>query len=792
MKKFILTTSLILGSITSLIAQNYIPKAQEDIVSRNEANALTFNVITNDKITINGIDQTVTLTGSNKNAEITKIGTWPTGVTLDSSTGIVSVLSGVYVKEPLAYRLTSIAPSGNNNQYKSAAILINSWDAKTIKEESNSINVCENTLLQFSNNGASIPVDGLGLPEYFYYVSYDHGGTWMLNNQTDNAHTSIKITAAEGELWVVRKAVSKDETLYGYSNIIKINVFKNKITYSSDNFFSVKKGTTVTLPTVTASMSNLANSITITDPNNATVPQNYTKTYDTVGNFIYTVKAVADDNTLVCDGYSSITVQVYDELACSETFTRTYAKNTTKSILGINDNIEKSSDGDIFTYSNMANVISLLGIGSAFQNLIFENQIAAGKPITVKLGQNYSLLQLAGGITMQPIDQNGNTLGPLQSIKEGALLDLLAGPNIFEHEFYAKNISGQHIPCYGVRIVLGSLLGAGATVKVYEAYTTTKITENTSCGTSPTIQVTGITAPDGISPVKLNSTTQDVLYGVEDIGLGVASALSTVVNPYYAVDDNLDTYCSFVKAAGVANKKRLTVILRKPARPGDQIRVIVGGGGIPLLDLDVVNSFKIQRYNGSVKVGAVITGSSLRILDLDLFNIFTSGDKRKVTIGFATDQPFDRIELTDLSVVTVGLLGDIDKRIFDVSVIPSLTFEGQLAPDETTPLCAASFLQVMKVDSCTDYIISLAHQVVDADNFVTGYTEIIDSTLNKIGESTSRAFFSFKKLYPQYDGKLYLKVQPTRNGCNYGEPQYMKISLSNCNGAITNPVIHQK
>ena len=37
--------------------------------------------------------------------------------------------------------------------------------------------------------------------------------------------------------------------------------------------------------------------------------------------------------------------------------------------------------------------------------------------------------------------------------------------------------------------------------------------------------------------------------------------------------------------------------------------------------------------------------------------------------------------------------------------------------------------------------------------------------------------------------QLLLKIQTKRNGCNYGDPQYLRVRLTNCESAIVNPVI---
>ena len=39
------------------------------------------------------------------------------------------------------------------------------------------------------------------------------------------------------------------------------------------------------------------------------------------------------------------------------------------------------------------------------------------------------------------------------------------------------------------------------------------------------------------------------------------------------------------------------------------------------------------------------------------------------------------------------------------------------------------------------------------------------------------------------EGLILIKVQTKRQGQNYGDPQYLRVKLNNCNEAIVNPVI---
>lgn len=52
-------------------------------------------------------------------------------------------------------------------------------------------------------------------------------------------------------------------------------------------------------------------------------------------------------------------------------------------------------------------------------------------------------------------------------------------------------------------------------------------------------------------------------------------------------------------------------------------------------------------------------------------------------------------------------------------------------------------------------------------------------------------YYTIDRLYTEYenDGIILVKVQTKRQGQNYGNPQYLRVKLENCNEALVNPVI---
>lgn len=140
-------------------------------------------------------------------------------------------------------------------------------------------------------------------------------------------------------------------------------------------------------------------------------------------------------------------------------------------------------------------------------------------------------------------------------------------------------------------------------------------------------------------------------------------------------------------------------------------------------------------------------------------------------------------------MVQVGLLGDYT-YIYDVSIMPKMVFDGQNPndPNIATPLCAADYLKVTKSDLCTTYNISFAYANKSGET-ITSFIEIANSALLKIEETSTFNFYEFKTLHSQYADNLYLKVQTKRQGCDYGNPQYLKVNLKNCLDAVVNPVL---
>ncbi len=600
--------------------------------------------------------------------------------------------------------------------------------------------------------------------------------------------------------------------------------------------------------------SNLPNSgaAQIYDESNNQIVTNSKKVFDKLGTFNYYVKVTNNSGT--CDIIKRIKVYVYDTLTCDYRYVKRHAISEdvgTASLLGIplggSSESERAVDADFSTNSTIFNVISLLGIGTTWQDLKFSTTITAGTPVTIKLGQEYSVLQLIGAITIRPLDAQGNAIGKLKGIGETDLLNALVGDNVFEFSFTPTDNNGVPIDYSGVRVHLGSLLGVGNSMSIYGAYVDERLAATSSTCVS-NLEVNGATIPKILNvdtylantdtnvpgfdvltavgsldgKVKLNSTTQDVLWGVKDPGIGVATSLSGVIYPYLAADhsyetvdinnnpitvDGLKSFAIFNTAAAVLNAQTLTVKFKEIARPGDKVRIVMGSQNVGVLNLDLLKNFTIQRYLGDVPVGDVITNSQFSIINLNILGLLGDVKNKYAVIIDDSKVPFDRIELKYTNLVSVQLLGNYT-YVYDISLIPYLEF-GDNQTDVN--ICLDKVFEVEKSEMCTQYGLSFAYKkLVDGSPLsdpVYEWIEIPASQLNLVYEnqeiyrykipnvSQLKSIFEthLNESIDNINGNLYIKVLTTRQGCLFGEAQYLKVnSIGRCNGMISNPMIRTR
>lgn len=527
------------------------------------------------------------------------------------------------------------------------------------------------------------------------------------------------------------------------------------------------------------------------------------------------------DANVTCDIAKRITVYVYDKEECDYRYVQRIASNkATGSILtGGTSDSEKAADDDLSTHGTIFNVLNLAGIGTAWIDLTFDNvttdPIPAGTPITIKLGQEYSLLQLIGGTTIETLDQNGQPVGGLISINEVDLLNVLVGDNVFEFTYVPK-VGGNEIPYGGVRINNGGLLGIATSAKVYGAYIDERIPISQAGVCSSNISIEGAEVEGNLdSHLLLNTSTQDVLYGVKDAGLGVATALSGVLYSYLAADaiedvndinnplngtPNFETAAIFNTSVGALNTQTLTVKLKEIARPGDKVRVVMSAEGAPILDLNLLSNFSIQRYLGDEPIGDPVTNGDFSLIKLDLLKLIADQSANKYAVLLdGIGAAFDRVELRMDNVVSANLLGT-RTYIYDVSVIPNFEFD-----EDKTVFCTSAPFRVERLDPCSSYDLSFAYATlstskdpVTGEYDILGWNDIPNSTLSEIGIDDPRYNDEFhqyqlNKIHKEYSSvdNLYLKVVTKRQGCTYGDVQYIKIKIKNCS-TIINPMIRTR
>lgn len=153
--------------------------------------------------------------------------------------------------------------------------------------------------------------------------------------------------------------------------------------------------------------------------------------------------------------------------------------------------------------------------------------------------------------------------------------------------------------------------------------------------------------------------------------------------------------------------------------------------------------------------------------------------------------PFDRIEIRSGNLVTLELLST-NLRIYDVSLLPYFAFDSS---DETTTLCTSAPFEIEKMDSCTSYEISYAYPSIDTNGRITSWNDIFGSEVLLSNENEDRVQYrlQMKELLRAYNeaGTLYMKVITTRQGCLYGDAQYLKVKIAAC-GSIVNPMIRTR
>lgn len=444
---------------------------------------------------------------------------------------------------------------------------------------------------------------------------------------------------------------------------VLINPEINMVVTNTNSVVAV--GTTVTFNAI----SNAP--ITWYDSNGNVLASNVAGPFSTPG--YYTFTAVSSNGNCIASGNAF--VSVIDPAACPVLTERKYADSQSwgSIITGGVLNANNAVDENIQSHSIVSTGLGLLGIGTTWQTLQWDDLIPAGTPVTIKLGSEYSGLIALGAYSVVGTKRNPSgtpvDIGVIRPIS-GSLVNLLSGENVFEYTFVPSNFSGPQ-NYDGIRIIVGSVLSVSQNVHVYEAYYDRQVSQIT-CN------------PNDV---------KDVFYGVYDLGVGVATTTVGVGNPYNAIDADTNSYATMYSGAGILAATELTISFNTPTLTGDSLEIRMSKPST-LLNLSLLNGFTVQMYMGNSPVGLPLDNTS-SLLSLSLL-----GGETYSLIVHPQTIPYDRIIIR-----FGGVAGVLDflrihdiKRRADTSVINAdITNTVEACPNETirlsiTPEDCATFI----------------------------------------------------------------------------------------------------
>ncbi|MFC6099736.1 Ig-like domain-containing protein, partial [Olivibacter domesticus] len=576
----------------------------------------------------------------------------------------------------------------------------------------------------------TIQVDGANAicegSEVILTSSASIGNQWFKDGAEIQGATQQTLTVTEAGTYtvIVTDPTSTCVSLPSDGAAITVNPAPT-ITLNGDPAISAKVGEAVQIPGVTTDPAGLT--VTWYD-NEGNITTNLTPTFTIPG--VYTYTAIASNGD--CSASTTVVITVYDENACPPLVERVYANTQTWSavLTGDVENPGNAVDGNPQTNSTLRTLVGVAGIGSVRQNLVFAQQAEAGTPVTVKLGKELSAVGVLTGVSVVGLDSAGNEIGAPQNV-QGGLLDLLVGDNVAEFTFVPADNTGPK-NYRGVRVIQAAVLSLAQNTRVYGAYVTRNSATNDCAPVAPNVK------PNVI----------DVLHGVRDIGLGALSATSSVTSPWNAVDNDTTSYATISREVAVLNEAFLTVAFKSQSQLNDSIRIVTEVPNDPILQVELLKGYKIQRYLGNTPVGEPLDEQS------GLLNLKLLGSSQRAAIIVApTNEPFDRVSITYGSVASV--LGN-STNVYDVNLKP--TISPVVNPDGDLVLCPDEPIVLNQVDSCTIY------KIFDA---VIGGNEL---------ETTDGLSFTLPAdLAP---GEYTFYVQAVRQGCDVGDRVPIAVTIS--------------
>lgn len=502
------------------------------------------------------------------------------------------------------------------------------------------------------------------------------------------------------------------------------------------------------IPTLTVNPSsyavNVGDSVTLQATSNAAVTW-----YDangvllastTVGPFtqagVYTFTAVASNG--FCNASQIVTVIVNNPANCVAFTERVYA-NTQSSgsiITGTVLNDANAIDENPQTYSTITSGLGALGIGTTWQTLQWNTTIAAGTPVSVKLGTQYSGLALIGVISVAATKRDGGgvpqVIGNIQPLS-GSLVDLLSGDNSFEYTFVPYDQTGPKA-FDGIRIIVGSAVGLSHNAKVYEAYYTRE--------PNPLVCKPG--------------DVEDILYGVYDLGIGAVTGTSNVTNAWNSVDDSDVSYATMYNGVGVLSASELTVKFRTPSISSDILKIKLTKPGATLT-VNALSGFTVQRYMGNTPVGDLMVAGSSSV-NVDIIN-----NDEIVFVSNTQSPPYDRVKirLGGAANVLDFLQVNYVRREATITVVNGT--------GTTIEVCQGATVSIL-ADNCTSY---------------KWYDAEFGGNLLANGNSYTLPSNLTAGVYTFY-------VQPVRGGCEVLARTKVTVTVrpSSPNGSISNVLVN--
>lgn len=542
------------------------------------------------------------------------------------------------------------------------------------------------------------------------------GGTLLHTGTNFNVGTLAYKTA----YYVSATAAGCTEESIRTRVIVDIN--KNpELVVNGSTVYSANIGQSVSLPSVSASNQGggPVNLIGWQAQNGAPMSGTTAGPFTSAGTYVYRYLAQGD----ACTNFVDIVVYVESTDGCDLVMNRKFANTATETTvstlltlveLGKVENPARAANGNLTTYSTLSEPANLLSVlGETSQTLRWNQNVAPGRPVTVRLAREFTVADVVGGIMVQAYRDN-QPLGDEVRV-DANLAVVLGGHTDFEYTFVPTH-NGVPVEYNGVRIrINSSVLGVLQTVRVYGAYYHEKSDQIADC----------------------NAITTEIRSGFEPTipGAEIASTLTAVTDPAAAADGNINTKATLFRLVGLLGAPYLDIAYQAPVLVGDSVKMLIGST-TGLLDVGLLSGFSIQRYYGSQVVGQPIA------LNSSLLSLRLLGGSDKGYLEFENEQIFDRIKIVAGGVASVAEQLDV----YEVTMVPVV----KLPNEQYDSVNEIAFLEIcaggtitLPADGCTEV------KFFDA---ATGGNEITLAELQALPAG------SIEKVY----------VQAIRFGCNVG------------------------